>query len=145
MKSTDDPFDLSRFTSAQEGVYDQVLAELRSGEKRSHWMWFIFPQIDGLGSSSMARRYSIKSIDEAQHYLRHPILGPRLQECAETVLGIKARCASEIFGNPDDMKLKSSMTLFSSVASPGSASANVLDKYFEGERDSGTLRILEKR
>jgi len=145
MKNTDDPFDLSRFTSAQEGVYDQVLAELRSGEKRSHWMWFIFPQIDGLGSSSMARRYSIKSIDEARHYLRHPILGARLQECAEAVLGIKGRSASEILGNLDDMKLKSSMTLFSSVASPGSAFANVLDKYFEGERDSGTLRILEKR
>ena len=108
-------------------------------------MWFIFPQIDGLGSSSMARRYSIKSIDEARHYLRHPILGARLQECAEAVLGIKGRSASEILGNLDDMKLKSSMTLFSSVASPGSAFANVLDKYFEGERDSGTLRILEKR
>jgi uncharacterized protein (DUF1810 family) len=125
-----DPFDLRRFTSAQEGSYDHALAELRSGQKRTHWMWFIFPQIDGLGSSPTAKHYAIKSIEEARHYLDHPVLGPRLTECAEAVFAIDGRSASEIFGYPDDLKLKSSMTLFERVAQPHSVFSQVLDKYY---------------
>ncbi len=140
----DDPFDLSRFTSAQAGVYDRVLAELRGGQKRTHWMWFIFPQIDGLGYSSTARKYAIKSMDEARAYIDHPVLGARLRECAEAVLAIDGRSASEIFGYPDDMKLRSSMTLFACVADPDSAFIRVLDKYFHGEQDARTLQILER-
>ena len=111
----DDPFDLARFTSAQEGVYTRALAEIRNGDKRSHWMWFIFPQIDGLGFSSTAKHYAIKSPDEARQYLAHPLLGARLLECAEAVLAVEKRSASDIFGSPDDLKLKSCMTLFESV------------------------------
>src|SRR5690242_1980431 len=107
IRSHSDPFDLARFTSAQEAAYDRALAELRSGDKRSHWMWFIFPQVDGLGFSSTAKHYAIKSIDEAREYLSHPVLGARLRECAEAVLAVKGRSAFEIFGSPDDLKLKS--------------------------------------
>ena len=143
-QSTDqaDPFDLARFTSAQEGVYDRALAEIRNGDKRSHWMWFIFPQIDGLGFSSTAKQYAIKSPDEARQYLAHPVLGARLLECAETVLAVKGRSASEIFGSPDDLKLKSCMTLFESVSGQGSVFSQVLDKYYQGQRDTRTLEIL---
>lgn len=111
-----DPFDLARFTSAQDAVYDRALAEIRNGDKRSHWMWFIFPQIDGLGFSSTTKRYAIKSAGEARQYLAHAVLGPRLLECAEAVLAVEGRSASEIFGSPDDLKLKSCVTLFESVA-----------------------------
>jgi uncharacterized protein (DUF1810 family) len=138
-----DPFDLTRFTKAQERVYASVLAELRSGWKRTHWMWFIFPQIDGLGHSSTAKFYAIKNIEEARQYLKHPVLGARLVECSEAVLAVEGRSVAAIFGYPDDMKLKSSMTLFASVAGdPHSVFNSVLDKYFQGERDSRTLQLL---
>ena len=138
----DDPFDLSRFTSVQAGVYETVLVELRSGEKRTHWMWFIFPQIEGLGHSATAEYYAIKTVEEARQYLKHPVLGARLTECAEAVLAIEGRSASEIFGYPDDLKLRSSMTLFAYVAGPHSAFVRVLDKYFAGEQDLRTLQLL---
>jgi len=139
----DDTFGLSRFTSAQDGVYDRVLEELKSGRKKSHWMWYIFPQIDGLGYSATSKHYAIKCMEEAQAYLNHPVLGPRLLECADAVLAIGGRSASDIFGYPDDLKLKSSMTLFASVAGPESVFVRVLDKYFRGERDVRTLQILK--
>jgi uncharacterized protein (DUF1810 family) len=101
----DDPYKLNRFVSAQERIYDRALREIRHGEKQTHWMWFIFPQIEGLGSSITSRRYAIKSVDEAQQYLNHPVLGPRLLECASAVLAVEGRSASEIFGYPDDLKL----------------------------------------
>ena len=144
MADNDDPFDLSRFTSAQAGVYDRAFAELQAGEKRSHWMWFIFPQLDGLGSSPTARRYAIKCMDEARHYLGHPVLGLRLVECAEAVFGVEGRSVSEIFGYPDDLKLKSSMTLFAAAAGSESAFDRVLDKYFDGEQDDKTLQLLNE-
>jgi uncharacterized protein (DUF1810 family) len=137
-----DPFDLARFTDAQDGVYDGALAEIRAGDKRSHWMWFIFPQIDGLGFSSTAMHYAIKSTAEARQYLAHPLLGPRLRECAEAVLAVQERSASEIFGSPDDLKLKSCMTLFETVAGRDSVFGRVLDKYYQGERDTRTHEIL---
>lgn len=140
----EDPYDLGRFTSAQKDIYDQVLAELRNGRKRTHWMWYIFPQLDGLGTSATTRRYAIKSREEARQYLVHPLLGSRLQECAEAVLAVEGRSVAEIFGTPDDRKLKSSMTLFASAAGPGSVFARILDKYFHGERDAGTLHLLER-
>ncbi|MFN2285766.1 MAG: DUF1810 domain-containing protein, partial [Anaerolineae bacterium] len=111
----DDAFDLSRFLKAQEPVYARVLSELRGGQKRTHWMWFIFPQIDGLGFSATTKYYAIKSLTEARYYLEHPVLAARLLECAEAVLAVKGRSISEIFGYPDDLKLKSSMTLFACV------------------------------
>jgi len=139
----DDPFDLARFISAQERVYDRVLTELRSGQKRSHWMWYIFPQIDGLGHSSTTKHYSIKSTEEARQYLNHSILGKRLSECVEAVLATEGRTVSEIFGYPDDLKLKSCMTLFAAVADPGSSFDRVLGKYFHGKRDYRTLQLIE--
>ena len=139
----DDPFDLRRFMSAQEDVYDGVVAELRGGQKRSHWMWYIFPQIDGLGHSATAKHFAITGKEEARQYLTHPVLGPRLVECAEVLLSLEGRSALEIFGHTDELKLKSSMTLFGSVAEPGSVFARVLDKYFDGERDVRTLRLLD--
>jgi uncharacterized protein (DUF1810 family) len=140
-----DPYGLNRFISAQEGVYDRVLAELRDGLKRSHWMWYIFPQIDGLGFSSTSRLYAIKSLEEARLYLSHPILGARLKECAEAVLSVQGRSASDIFGYPDDMKLQSSMTLFALADGPGSVFERVLEKYYQGKRDARTLQIVGKR
>lgn len=138
----DDPFDLRRFLSAQEQVYQTVLSELRAGWKQTHWMWFHFPQIDGLGFSSKARQYAIKSIGEARAYLQHPVLGPRLRQCAEIVLATEERSALEIFGSTDVLKLRSSMTLFGSVAEPDSVFTRVLEKYFEGEADAATLALL---
>lgn len=140
--SSDDPFGLARFTTAQEPVYEQALGEIRSGYKESHWMWFVFPQIDGLGSSLRAKHYAIKSLDEARQYLDHPLLGSRLRECTEAVLGAGGRSAYEIFGSLDYLKLKSCMTLFDVVAGQGSIFGQVLDKYYEGERDTRTLEIL---
>jgi len=140
---SEDRFDLNRFMSAQAGVYFTALAELKAGKKRSHWMWFIFPQLSGLGSSTMAMDYAIKSLDEAQEYLLHPILGVRLRECTETVLAIDDRAASEIFGYPDDLKFKSSMTLFEAVAGQDSIFSAALGRYFNGERDSRTLELLQ--
>jgi uncharacterized protein (DUF1810 family) len=140
----DTPFDLNRFVSAQEGIYAQALAEIKSGQKRSHWMWFIFPQVDGLGFSAMSRRYSIKSLEEAHQYLQHPVLGSRLFECTQALLEVEGRSVAEIFGYPDDLKLKSCMTLFMQAAQPGSVFGDVLEKYFHGKQDKQTLRILEK-
>jgi uncharacterized protein (DUF1810 family) len=137
-----DPDNLARFLSAQEKVYSSVLAELRSGAKQTHWMWFIFPQIEGLGHSPTARYYSIKNREEALRYLNHPILGARLLECAKIVLAVNGRSALEIFGPPDDMKLRSSMTLFGCVADSQTEFSRVLDKYFEGQRDQRTLDLL---
>jgi uncharacterized protein (DUF1810 family) len=139
----DDAFGLSRFISAQDSVYDRVLEELKSGRKRSHWMWYIFPQVDGLGYSATSKHYAIKSMEEARAYLNHPVLGSRLLECADAVLAIEGRSASDILGYPDDLKLQSSMTLFASVAGPDSVFVRVLDKYFQGERDARTLQLLE--
>jgi uncharacterized protein (DUF1810 family) len=140
----DDPYELNRFISAQKGVYDRALAELREGLKRSHWMWYIFPQIDGLGHSPTTRLYSIKSLDEARQYLSHPVLGARLVESAEAVLAVSGLSVSDIFGHPDDWKLQSSMTLFELVSGPHSVFGRVLDKYYQGKRDTRTLQIVGK-
>lgn len=140
--NTRDKYDLRRFVTAQETVYATVLTELRSGQKKTHWMWFIFPQIDGLAMSQTSRHYAIKSIDEAKRYLDHPLLGPRLIECSEAVLAIEDRSAEVIFGYPDDLKLRSSMTLFASIIGPTSVFRSVLEKYFQGKPDESTLRIL---
>ena len=138
-----DPHDLNRFVAAQEGVYEQALAEIRAGRKRSHWMWFIFPQVDGLGSSAMAKRYAIKSRAEAEAYLAHPVLGPRLVTCAEAAAAVPGPASAlEVFGSPDDLKLRSSATLFASVSPDDSVFDRVLDRYFRGERDPATLRLL---
>jgi uncharacterized protein (DUF1810 family) len=141
-RDQDDPFDLARFTTAQQGVYKRALAEIRNGDKRSHWMWFIFPQIDGLGFSSTAKHYAIKSAEEARQFLAHPVLGPRLFECAEAALAVEGRSAFEIFGSPDDIKLRSCMTLFETVAAQDSVFGRVLDKYYQDKRDMRTLDIL---
>jgi len=135
------PSDLTRFLHAQEGVYDRALAEIKVGRKQTHWMWFIFPQIRGLGRSDTARRYAIRDLAEAEAYLNHPILGPRLVECAEAVLAVTGRSAWEIFGSPDDLKLQSSATLFAQVAKPDSVFERLLVKYFRGERDAATLAL----
>ncbi|MBK1645880.1 calpastatin [Thiocapsa imhoffii] len=131
--NTDDPYDLNRFIQAQEHVYAHALAEIRSGRKRSHWIWFIFPQFDGLGFSAMARQYAIRSLNEAWAYLEHPLLGPRLIECAEAVLAVQGRSAREILGSPDDLKLRSCATLFAEVSPAGSVFHRVLEVYFGGE------------
>jgi len=128
---------------AQATDYEHALSELRDGEKRSHWMWYIFPQIEGLGSSPMSRRYSIKSAAEARAYLGHPILGPRLRECAAVVRDIVGRSALEIFGSPDDLKLRSCATLFAAVSDDG-VFEEVLRKYFNSQHDSETLRLLRE-
>ncbi|XXX74576.1 DUF1810 domain-containing protein [Sorangium sp. So ce134] len=138
-----DPYDLQRFVDAQAPVYDRVLAELRRGEKTSHWMWFIFPQLKGLGHSAMARRYGIASRAEAEAYLRHPTLGPRLLECARLVNRIEGRSLYDIFDSPDDMKFRSSMTLFSRAAPDEATFRAALDKYCDAEPDPLTLELLE--
>lgn len=134
---------LTRFITAQDPVYNDVLSELKRGQKLTHWMWFIFPQIDGLGHSSMAKRYAIKSADEAREYLCHPFLGKRLLECTEAVKAIQDRSASHIFGYPDDLKFRSSMTLFASVAGEGSIFHELITKHYAGKPDERTLEILE--
>src|SRR5687768_4823746 len=130
--SSSGPFDLQRFLDAQAIVIDDVLAEIRAGRKRSHWMWFVFPQIVGLGSSSMAQHYAIQSLDEARAYLEHPVLGKRLRECFEAVLGVNGRSAEDIFGHIDSLKLRSSATLFALASSEGSVFHQVIEKYFGG-------------
>jgi uncharacterized protein (DUF1810 family) len=137
-----DPFGLGRFVSAQEDVYDSALAEIRGGHKRTHWMWFVFPQIAGLGFSATSARFAIKSAAEARAYLAHPILGPRLIECCEALLEPSSGSAAEIFGSPDDMKLRSCATLFASVSEPGSVFERVLARYFDGEPDERTKLLL---
>ena len=139
-----DPSKLNRFIQAQERVYSNVLAELKSGHKTTHWMWFIFPQILGLGHSPTAKLYAIRNLDEASQYLNHSLLGARLLECSETLLGINGRSVTDIFGWPDDLKLKSSMTLFSCVAGSDSVFDEVLNRFFQGEQDTSTLQLLGK-
>jgi uncharacterized protein (DUF1810 family) len=134
--------DLERFLEAQEGVYPQALAELRAGRKRSHWMWFVFPQFDGLGASATSRRYAIRSLDEARGYLRHPVLGARLLECTRAVLDLRGLSATQVFGPPDDLKLRSSMTLFALASDPDSPFAAALEKYFSGEPDGRTIELV---
>ena len=136
--------DLQRFVDAQENVYGRVLAELRRGRKTSHWMWFIFPQISGLGHSDTAKFYSIKNIDEAKEYLAHPVLGPRLLECCQILLEIPDCRADEIFGYPDNVKLRSCITLFQYIAPQQKEFSAVLEKYFEGP-DGRTLELVEGR
>ena len=140
----DDPYDLARFIEAQRGEYEQALAEIRSGRKRSHWMWYVFPQFTGLGSSPTSAHYAIKSREEAKQYLAHPVLGRRLVECAEAVLQIRDRSAHEIFGSPDDLKLRSSATLFASVSPEGSVFHRIIDKYFDGKRDVRTTELMSR-
>jgi uncharacterized protein (DUF1810 family) len=137
-----DPFDLNRFVEAQEDDYDRALAEIRAGRKRSHWMWYVFPQYDGLGYSPTSRRYAIKSLAEAEAYLRHPVLGPRVMVCAEAALAVEGLSATEIFGSPDDLKLRSCATLFARVSPPGSVFERLLDKFYQGRPDDRTLRLL---
>ena len=137
-----DADELNRFIDAQQGIYEIALSEIRQGQKRSHWMWFVFPQYAGLGISPTSQRYAIKTLAEAEAYLKDPVLGRRLVECAEALLRIEGRSAQQIFGSPDDMKLKSSATLFAHVSPSGSVFERVLDKYFRGERDDKTLRLI---
>ena len=135
-------FDLHRFLEAQDPVYDRVLAELKAGAKQSHWMWFIFPQIEGLGSSAFARRYAIASLEEGQAYLNHPVLGARLLECCTLLLPHPGRSAREIMGSPDDVKLRSCLTLFSRVAPATPVFQQLLDRYYGGRPDPATLARL---
>ncbi|MGO4493361.1 DUF1810 domain-containing protein [Arthrobacter sp. 2YAF22_2] len=140
----DDPFELSRFTEAQDsaGTYQTALSELRSGSKRSHWMWFVFPQISGLGMSPTSRKYAIRTLPEARAYLHHPVLGPRLQDCARAILAVDGRSAEQIFGSIDARKLQSSSTLFLRAAPEQPVFQQILDKYFNGVPDAATDRIL---
>ena len=137
-----DPFNLARFVAAQEGMFEAALAELRRGRKRSHWMWFIFPQIEGLGSSSASKKYAIRGLDEARAYLKHPVLGPRLLGCCRAILSIQGKSASEIMGYPDDLKLNSSMTLFALADDSHPEFRQVIDRYFQGQSDRRTLELL---
>ena len=134
---------LQRFISAQEDSYSRALSELKTGRKRTHWMWYIFPQIKGLGQSETSRFYAITDAAEATSYLQHPVLGNRLVEISRTLLELKEKDPVKIFGKPDDLKLKSSMTLFASLADATPVFNEVLEKFFDGERDSKTLKILE--
>lgn len=140
------PNDLERFVGAQSGIHDTALAELRAGRKRSHWMWFVFPQLRGLGRSSTADFYGIASLDEARRYLAHPLLGPRLVACTQAVLAIETRSLREIFGSPDDLKFHSSMTLFSRAAQAEAAIFRwAVRRFWAGEDDPGTLALLDNR
>ncbi len=139
----DDPHHLQRFVDAQAPVIDGVIAELEAGRKRSHWMWFVFPQIAGLGFSAMAERYAIASRAEAAAYLAHPVLGPRLVECTTLVQAVEGRSLNAILGSPDDLKFRSSMTLFAAVAPDPSVFEAALAKYGGGQRDARTLALLD--
>jgi uncharacterized protein (DUF1810 family) len=138
----DDPFNLARFVDAQSTEYEQVLRELRAGRKQSHWIWFIFPQLKGLGRSSTAEYYGIGSRDEAEAYLAHPVLGPRLRECTVLVNRLEGRTIDEIFGFPDNLKFRSSMTLFGEATGDNQLFKNALEKYFGSEPDARTLELL---
>jgi uncharacterized protein (DUF1810 family) len=137
-----DPYDLQRFVDAQAAVFEDALAQLRSGRKTTHWMWFIFPQLSGLGHSDMARRYAISGPEEALAYLQHPHLGPRLENCIEALLKWQGRRATDIMGSPDDLKLRSSMTLFASIAPNNTQFCDVLEAFFDGQPDPRTLSGL---
>ena len=145
MATDGDPFDLARFVAAQAGVIDPALAELRAGRKRTHWMWFVFPQITGLGHSAMAQRYAISDKAEARAYLAHPVLGPRLVAAAEAMLTNAGRSATSVLGTPDDLTLRSSATLFAAVSADGSVFHRVLDAFFDGVPDAATTARLEPR
>jgi len=134
--------DLARFVQAQQAVMDDVRAELAAGRKRTHWMWFVFPQLRGLGHSAMARHYGIASREEAAAYLAHPVLGARLRECVQLVLSVRGRTAHEIFGSPDDLKLRSCLTLFREIDGADSVFGRALDQYFDGQPDPMTLQLL---
>ncbi|MBZ0161642.1 MAG: DUF1810 domain-containing protein [Notoacmeibacter sp.] len=134
--------DLSRFVAAQDRVWTNVIAELAAGRKRTHWMWFVFPQIEGLGHSAMAERYAIASLDEALAYLAHPVLGPRLADCVDLLLAVEGRSANEVMGSPDDFKLRSSMTLFARAAGDPAPFRAVLDKWYGGAEDPLTLERI---
>ncbi|RRV05277.1 DUF1810 domain-containing protein [Pseudomonas sp. v388] len=138
-----DVFDLQRFVDAQAPVFEQALAELQAGRKRSHWMWFVFPQIKGLGRSEMAQRYAISGLEEARAYLQHPLLGPRLEQCAKAIAPQVERTAQQIFGSPDDLKLHSSMTLFAAAAPEREVFRDVLDTFFDGRADAQTVEKLQ--
>jgi uncharacterized protein (DUF1810 family) len=140
----DDRCDLERFVKAQAGIYDVALAELRAGAKRSHWMWFVFPQLEGLGSSPTAQAYAIGSLGEARAYLAHPVLGPRLVECVEAANAVQGRSALDVFGYPDELKFRSSITLFllAAAADAKAPFQRALDKYFDGQGDAFTLNKL---
>jgi uncharacterized protein (DUF1810 family) len=138
-----DPFNLQRFVSAQDDDYDVALRELRRGRKESHWIWYIFPQVAGLGFSPVSQHYAVQSRDEAVAYLDHEILGPRLHECAKALLEIEQRNIDDVMGFPDNLKLQSSMTLFAAISSPDSDFQSVLDRYFGGQADEKTLEFLE--
>lgn len=137
-----DPYDLNRFLEAQKEDYAQALSEIQRGRKTSHWMWYIFPQLEGLAFSATSRHYSIKSIEEARAYLDHAVLGQRLLECTEAVMAVEGRSAREIFGSPDDLKLRSCATLFAQVAPPDSVFERLLGKYYGGAGDEKTLDLL---
>ena len=139
---SNDRYDLDRFLQAQQNSYAQALSEIRSGRKRTHWMWFIFPQFAGLGSSSTARHYAIRSVEEAQAYLEHELLGARLPECADAALCVEGRTAKDIFGSPDDGKPRSCATLFARISPSDSVFERLLEKYYEGECDSRTLELM---
>ncbi|MDQ1596367.1 MAG: hypothetical protein QOH40_2923 [Arthrobacter pascens] len=143
----EEPFDLDRFVTAQNsrGTYEQALAELQAGSKRSHWMWFIFPQIAGLGQSATSRKYAIRSLEEAAAYVQHPVLGPRLIECADTVGALKDQTAEEVFGRIDARKLHSSATLFLRAAPGETAFKQVLSRFFDGEPDAATDELLREQ
>lgn len=145
MSDGDDPFDLERFVSAQERDFARALAELGAGRKQSHWMWYVFPQLRDLGFSSLSQRYGIANLAEARAYLSHPVLGPRLRESVAAVLAIEDASAHAIFGTPDDLKLRSCATLFACVSPPDSVFQQVLARFFAGEPDAATLRLLQPR
>jgi len=138
----DDPFDLERFVTAQDRMYEVAIRELRNGAKQSHWIWYIFPQVAGLGFSAMSRHYAIHSRREAVAYLAHPVLHRRLVECANALLGLAGKTAEEVMGTPDDLKLRSSMTLFAAVAPPDLPFRAVLDRFFGGRGDAATEKYL---
>ena len=143
MPASDDPHELERFVEAQESVIDDAKRELRSGRKRSHWMWFVFPQMAGLGHSERSQYYGIASRAEAEAYLDHPVLGPRLLECTGIVNALEGRSADEVFGSPDDLKFRSSMTLFDAVADDPTPFRMALEQYYDGERGPKTLELLD--
>ena len=138
----DDPYHLERFVAAQDGVHEQAAREVRARRKTGHWMWFVFPQVAGLGSSPTSEKYAIGSLHEARAYLEHPVLGPRLVECARALLTHRGRTAHEVMGSPDDLKLRSSMTLFALADDSEPVFGQVLDAFFAGERDSRTTDLL---
>lgn len=139
----EDPFLLQRFVEAQKNIYENVVNELKKGGKGSCWMWFVFPQVAGLGRTPTAEKYSIKSVEEARSYISHPVLGPRLHECTQLVVNIDGRTANQIFGFPDDLKFRSSMTLFKHIAEDNQIFLDAIAKYYDGKEDDLTIKVLE--